>query len=134
MFCGNCGIKHTAEAEFCCQCGIPVQRVQATETFVHPQTAFVTSQAPIAVVPAVPDEGGFLWGLFGFALSLIILPFILFFTWKAQTPLRARSMLIGYLAGVVFWITLIVVTSIFWIPAFYDLLERMEQMAVILRV
>ena len=72
-FCKNCGREIDNNAVICPNCGV-------------------------SQVPAVVDNGGFLWGLLGCCIPLVGL--VLFLVWKDTKPKTAKAAGIGALVSV----------------------------------
>ena len=81
MFCKNCGKEIDDNAAVCIHCGV------ATNS-----------------TPAVVDNGGFGWGLFGCCIPIVGL--ILFLVWKDTKPKTSKAAGIGALVSVGIYILL----------------------------
>lgn len=76
----------------------PVQ-TQTAPASTQPVQTQAAPQAQPVVTPAAPvDEGGFLWGLVGYIIS--IFGIVLFFVMKKRTPKRAKAILTGSLINI----------------------------------
>ena len=86
MFCDHCGRELYPSAIVCPGCGCA--------------TPQATARGKITVSP--DDKGGILWIFFGAVLaSTTFVPLILFFIWKDQYPERSKSIIIGYVIGLI---------------------------------
>ena len=95
MFCNQCGGKLTPNAIICPKCGAS------------------TSAKKPAATNNVNDKGGCLWMILGYLLGFISL--ILFFVWRGERPLRAKSMLIGFLVQIILDLVVAIVLIILFV-------------------
>ncbi|MEC9485438.1 MAG: zinc-ribbon domain-containing protein [Candidatus Izemoplasma sp.] len=78
-YCPNCGNEVNEDQDVCLNCGHKLK---------SQSSGF---KAPV-------DEGGFLWGLLGFCVSIVGL--ILFLVWQNERPLTAKAAGMGALISV----------------------------------
>jgi len=97
MFCKQCGANIPHGAVVCARCATKVDMSQLTTNGKKP----------------VEDKGGCLWMILGFLFGVtLFIPLLMFFAWKNERPLRAKSVLIGYLLSIIVGLTLLVITCI----------------------
>jgi len=97
MFCKQCGGQLAPNAIICPKCG-----------------AAVTQNNAGAAKPA--DSGGCLWLFIGFLLGWISL--ILYFVWRHEYPIRAKTVLIGWIIEMVIGLFIAVVVLVIIIVLF----------------
>lgn len=78
MKCNNCGFNNKTGANFCSNCGSPLNNYQFNngQTYDNPD-----------------DSGSFWWGVLGYCFQL--LGVILFILWRNDRPKTAKKLLIG---------------------------------------
>lgn len=92
-YCPNCGATIHNEAVHCVHCG---------STIYQPKPSIGSS---------IRDEGGFLWGLLGFAVPIAGL--IIYLLWKDDHPLNARAAGLGALVYLGFMVAVFILYILF---------------------
>ncbi len=86
MYCPNCGTQLPDGIRYCGACGAATQP-QAEYDPVYRNT------------PAKPDQKNFGFALLGFFIPIVGI--ILYFCWKDETPLKAKSCIKGALVSII---------------------------------
>ena len=110
MYCTHCGTNLNEDAKFCPNCGAPVEAQNNDFASSSSPSSSPSSQNSAATAPG--DAPNFGYALIGFLIPLVGL--ILYFIWKNDYPLRARSCGKGALVSVlinVFGFVLLVACS-----------------------
>ena len=122
MFCSYCGKKMADGAQFCSGCGARVkaseQAAQSNDSTVGQpysnqgfgggQQTKTTDRWGQGTPSHNGDRPSLGWAIFAFIFNGFI-SIILYFVWRHDRPLRAKSILKGWLCGLVFWIVVMVI-------------------------
>ena len=98
-YCYRCGALIEDNANFCQNCGTAQKQPQYNQYNQYQQN-------PQPVKPATEDKKSFLIALLGFFIPLVGI--ILYFIWRDETPLKAKSALKGAIISIVIVIILVI--------------------------
>lgn len=115
-YCYRCGAPIDDNANFCQNCGTSQKQQQYDQYNQYNQYP----QNPQPAKPAVEDKKSFPIALLGFFIP--IAGIILYFVWKDETPLKAKSALKGAIVAIVIAVLLAVLffaLSIFLVSSGY---------------
>ena len=93
MFCRYCGKEIDEQDAFCRNCGAP------TGDKIPPEREKKN----------IDDRSSFGWGVLAFFFPLIGI--ILYAVWRSEYPLRAKSLLIGFITGLIVDVALTVLSQ-----------------------
>lgn len=101
-YCYQCGAPIEDGANFCQNCGTAQKQPQYNQYNQYNQYP----QNPQPAKPAAEDKKSFLIALLGFFIPLVGI--ILYFVWRDETPLKAKSALKGAIISIILAVLLTV--------------------------
>jgi len=116
MFCHQCG-KEVGDAKFCPYCGTQLQGADMNETNSQNYTQDVYQTYNQTNTPVSEDapSGGF--AVLSFFIPIVGI--ILYIVWYKEFPLKAKSCLKGFVAGIITYLVIVIcmVISVFVLVA-----------------